>query len=295
MYIALLLIQWAAEGHGQLISLLFNSNMQLAGSVLGMVAVVLTGSIPKLSTLPSFFTYLSFANFGRWAMQLLMGLEYYPWLASAPGFPPPPEPFNGTGPWQPGLECLWDHTPDCSQIEEDQALIDALNAALRAMNSSIGQLNCTQVAQCPLLYASLNNLTIGLEQLLHEPYEQLQEYEVLQELSKVGANAGNCHCFCGYAGVADEVCPHAWVGVVPYCNDTAPFDPRTGDTDRIVDLSNAVLTCSQLSQYGYELPYGPSPVLSRGPSEALTALFLLGLVTRFLTYIALRLLDRRKR
>ena len=50
LYIALLMVQFAAEGHGQLISLLANSNMQLAGGVVAMLAVILTGAIPKLST-----------------------------------------------------------------------------------------------------------------------------------------------------------------------------------------------------------------------------------------------------
>ena len=41
-----------------------------------MLAVILTGAIPKLSTLPHVFKYVSFANFGRWAMQLRLGLLY---------------------------------------------------------------------------------------------------------------------------------------------------------------------------------------------------------------------------
>eukprot|EP00966_Prymnesium_polylepis_P159981 3697946-Prymnesium_polylepis.1 len=44
-------------------------------------------------------------------------------------------------------------------------------AALAAMNSSLAQMNCSQVLQCPTLYAALDNVTSGIEHLLHDPWE----------------------------------------------------------------------------------------------------------------------------
>jgi len=59
--------------------------MQLVGGVAAMVACVLAGAVPPLRSLPRAFTYFSFASFGRWGTQMLMGLEYYPWLYERAG------------------------------------------------------------------------------------------------------------------------------------------------------------------------------------------------------------------
>jgi len=302
LYLALVLIQWAAEGHGHLISLLANANMQLTGGVAAMVAAILAGAVPRLSQLPHIFTYISFGSFGRWGMQLLMGLEYYPWYYSKGGFPPPPSPSNSSAPSD--ISCFWDPTPDCSQREENQDLADAIFAALKAMNVSIGQLNCTQVAQCPALNSAMTNLTHDIQELLHDPWEMYQDYLLKQELShmaKSHKHKHGCMCFCGYAGMPDTAgdpmptCPEQWYGKVPYCNSTKPFNPLVDGLGPLTEYSDAIATCSVIAGNGYELPYGASPLLSRGPMESVAALTGLGIIARVLTFFALLCVDRRKR
>jgi len=301
LYVALVAIQFAAEGHGHLISLVANSNMQLVGGVAAMVACVLAGAVPPLRSLPRAFTYFSFASFGRWGTQMLMGLEYYPWLYERAGFPPPPELANsssGSG----GISCFWDPSPDCSLVQEDELLADAIFAALAALNVSLGQLNCTQVVQCPALYAGLTNLTHDIQSLLHDPYELYAKYALNQQLKHMHLGSGlGCECFCGFAGLPANsshpmpVCDREWFGVVPYCNSSDPFNPMLEGTSELVQHSEAIATCNIFTDNGYELPSGATPLSSRGPIESLVALLGLGLITRVLVYLALVCLDRRKR
>ena len=60
---------------------------------------------------------------------------------------------------------------------------------------------CAQVAECPELYSELSNVTSGIQQLLHDPYEMYQKYLLSQEMQQAGASPADCHCFCGYAGL----------------------------------------------------------------------------------------------
>jgi len=229
-------------------------------------------------------------------MQLLMGLEYYPWLNSKNGFPPLQPANDSSIPG--GISCFWDPTPGCSQEVEDQELVDGIEAALKAMNISIGDLNCTQVSQCPKLYSALSNLTHDIQLLLHPPYELYEEYLLEQDLKHM--SAADCACLCGYPGRPDgsnptPACEQEWYGTVPYCNDTEPLNPFLEGGSSLTEYRDAVAACSIFMNDGYELPYGPVPLLSRGPAESLIWLAALGFITRALAYASLLCLDRRKR
>jgi len=78
-YLVLLLVQWAGEGVGQLISLTVNSSRQLAGGVIALIFTVLTGSFPLLNGLGLAFTIISYTSFVRWGMAALLSVEFAPW------------------------------------------------------------------------------------------------------------------------------------------------------------------------------------------------------------------------
>ena len=79
-----MLVEWAGEGMGQLISLQLNTSRQLAGGVAALVTTMLTGAFPLLNDLPKPFQYASFASFARWGMEALIACEYAPWHAGDP-------------------------------------------------------------------------------------------------------------------------------------------------------------------------------------------------------------------
>ena len=81
---ALLLVQWAGEGWGQLISLQINSSRQIAGGVFALLFTCLSGSFPTLPQ-SGVFTALSSISFVRWGMQALFSIEYAPWYYGDPG------------------------------------------------------------------------------------------------------------------------------------------------------------------------------------------------------------------
>jgi len=78
-YAVFLLVEWAGEGIGQLISLQLNSSRQLAGGIAALIFTVLTGSFPLLSGLGVAFEVISYTSFCRWGMQALLSIEFTPW------------------------------------------------------------------------------------------------------------------------------------------------------------------------------------------------------------------------
>jgi hypothetical protein len=83
-YLVFMLVEWAGEGMGQLISLQLNTSRQLAGGVAALVTTMLTGAFPLLNDLPKPFQYASYASFARWGMEALIAAEYAPWHAGDP-------------------------------------------------------------------------------------------------------------------------------------------------------------------------------------------------------------------
>ena len=283
-YVSLVLLQWAAEGHGQLASLLFSGNQQLAGGVVALVSVLLTGSIPNLDELPTFFTYVSYGNFGRWFMQMLMALEYYPWLYAMPGFPPPLDSGNASAPDDPS--CLWQPGGCAGGAGSGPAvLVDGLLAQL---NSTLAEYNCTEAQ------GALANTTRHIDALLQKPWDAWLRYEQEQALHKTGASPKNCECYCGYTGISGVSCDKTWYPYVPYCRSEEPFDPH-GPGNQTWPSGDAISVCVLLGQNGYTLPSGPSPLYSVAARDSMILLAALGLAARVLVYLALLCIDRKKR
>jgi len=84
-YVVFLLVEWAGEGVGQLISLQLNASRQLAGGIAALIFTVLTGSFPLLSSLGLGFEIISYTSFCRWGMQALLSLEFTPWYVGNGG------------------------------------------------------------------------------------------------------------------------------------------------------------------------------------------------------------------
>jgi hypothetical protein len=83
-YFNILLVQFAGEGVGHLISLLATEGRQLAGGVAALLLTVLSGSFPLLSSLPPLFTALSRASLARWGVEALYAHEYAPFIYGEP-------------------------------------------------------------------------------------------------------------------------------------------------------------------------------------------------------------------
>ena len=88
-YFVFLLMQWVGEGIGQLISLQLNSSRQLAGGVVALLCVVVTGSFPLLNGMGTFFNAISYLSFCRWGMVALLSVEFAPWYSGEPDFTNP--------------------------------------------------------------------------------------------------------------------------------------------------------------------------------------------------------------
>jgi len=82
-YVALLLVQWAGEGIGQLVSLQLNASRQLAGGVAALLFTVLSGSFPLLP-LSGPLVIFSYISFVRWGMEGLLSVEDAPWALGDP-------------------------------------------------------------------------------------------------------------------------------------------------------------------------------------------------------------------
>mmetsp|Transcript_31086 Transcript_31086/g.103906 ORF Transcript_31086/g.103906 Transcript_31086/m.103906 type:complete len:502 (+) Transcript_31086:1630-3135(+) len=81
-YGILVLVQFAGEGIGQLISLLATDSRQLAGGVMALLLTCLSGSFPLITAPP--IKAVSFASLSRWGVEALYANEMSPFYYGEP-------------------------------------------------------------------------------------------------------------------------------------------------------------------------------------------------------------------
>lgn len=146
-YLVLVLVQFAGEGVGQLISLLLTSSRQLAGGIAALLFTVLTGSFPLLQDMGQAFQILSYISPCRWGMSALLSLEFAPWYtgdATPPRLAPSPPP--APHPHPPHLSAS-DHTRK-DESHSQRTLSDETHSHLQTASADLADL--TPLASWPI-------------------------------------------------------------------------------------------------------------------------------------------------
>jgi len=264
IYVALLSLQWAGEGLGQLVSVVCPRSPQLAAGGVALMCCLLTGAIPKLDSLPIVFLYLSHADPARWSMQLLFALELHPWLNVEPGFPP--------------------HQSSASPPSSFNEVVNATNRSnathLTPLPSSLDVvclfnpgLECSDAVSDSVNFASSQLMAI-LNSMFSKSF------------------APDCQCFCGYTNEAGTPCSQPWHGIpycTPYINTSVPLlDPRSLP-------GNAVTACMTMRTFGYGLPLNGALLTNSAATVSLVSLAFIGVAARMLLYLKLRCVKHAKR
>jgi len=240
-YAVFVLVEWAGEGIGQLISLQLNSARQLAGGIAALIFTVLTGSFPLLSGMGVTFEVISYASFCRWGMQALLSLEFTPWyVGNAESYA-----VNAEG-----------HT--------------ALRGCCTLDYHSLGGIFQGQPLPSRCASSCVNETALSCTGFNgHMPTSNDTVWDVL-----VGGANGRANTPYGY-GVSglDWGCPDCFGSP-----DVFPPHPTPHGVMRPVAP-----------------PAGYTPADMRFSQTALVMLVLIGVVSRMLVYVTLRLADRDKR